>query len=282
MELKHLQALVGIADHGTFSAAAEPPGHGAVQRLRPRGPAGTGAGRGAGRPGDGRLTEEGEVVVARARRILAELDAMVADVAACRQEVAGTVRVGHDRHHRPLAGPPALDLPASRPPQPPPAAWPTGQHHRSSPSWPRASSTWPSSPCRCRGDELVGPPLFEEDLMLVVPRRPPPGRTATGSYRSRPWPTWSSSSRCPGRPSATRSTRWCRPRVVPCYPPWRSTGCASSPRSPSTDTGRPSCRPRPSPHLRDRFRLLPLEGFPRRRVGVALRRRASLRRRPAP
>ena len=34
------------------------------------------------------------VVVARARRILSELDALVSDVAACKDEVTGTVRVG--------------------------------------------------------------------------------------------------------------------------------------------------------------------------------------------
>ncbi len=94
MELRHLQALVAITDHGTFSAAADHLGtvqsnvSAHVARLE----------RELGAPlidrATGRLTEEGEVVVARGRRILAELDAMVADVAACRDEVTGTVRVG--------------------------------------------------------------------------------------------------------------------------------------------------------------------------------------------
>lgn len=94
MELRHLQALTAISDHGTFSAAAEHlntvqsniSAH--VARLE----------RELGAPlidrTDGRLTEEGTVVVARARRILSELDALVSDVAACKDEVTGTVRVG--------------------------------------------------------------------------------------------------------------------------------------------------------------------------------------------
>ena len=94
MELRHLQALTAISDHGTFSAAAEHlntvqsniSAH--VARLE----------RELGTPlidrANGRLTEEGTVVVARARRILSELDALVSDVAACKDEVTGTVRVG--------------------------------------------------------------------------------------------------------------------------------------------------------------------------------------------
>jgi DNA-binding transcriptional LysR family regulator len=94
MELRHLQALTAISDHGTFSAAAEHLGtvqsniSAHVARLE----------RELSAPmidrSDGHLTEEGMVVVARARRILSELDALVSDVAACKDEVTGTVRVG--------------------------------------------------------------------------------------------------------------------------------------------------------------------------------------------
>src|SRR5580658_10237995 len=94
MELKHLQALLGIADTGSFSAAALTIGtvqsnvSAHVARLE--------------RELDvqlvdrasGRLTDEGDVVVERARRIMSELDALVADVTALRQEVVGTVRLG--------------------------------------------------------------------------------------------------------------------------------------------------------------------------------------------
>ena len=94
MEIRHLQALVGIAEHGSFSAAAEALGtvqsnvSAHVARLEKE----------LGAPlvdrAAGRLTEEGEIVVARARRMLVELSALVADVAAMRREVVGTVRCG--------------------------------------------------------------------------------------------------------------------------------------------------------------------------------------------
>ena len=89
MELKHLQALLGIADTGSFSAAATSIGtvqsnvSAHVARLE--------------RELDvqlvdrasGRLTEEGEVVVTRARRMMSELDAMVSDVVSMRHQVRG-------------------------------------------------------------------------------------------------------------------------------------------------------------------------------------------------
>ena len=94
MELRRLAALVAVADHGTFSAAAEVlhtvqsnvSAH--VARLE-RELGVTLVDRGAGR-----LTEEGKAVVTRARRVAAELDAIRSDVAALRDEVAGAVRVG--------------------------------------------------------------------------------------------------------------------------------------------------------------------------------------------
>ncbi len=94
MDLRQLQALVAIADHGSFSAAASAlhtvqsnvSSH--VARLE----------RELGvllvdRHG-GSLTEEGMAVVERARHIAAEVDAVVVDVAALRNEVAGSVRLG--------------------------------------------------------------------------------------------------------------------------------------------------------------------------------------------
>ena len=94
MDLRQLHALVAIAETGSFSSAAallhtvqsnvsahvarleKELGTVLVDRTR------------------GRLTEEGEAVVARARRVAAELDGIVADVAAVQHEVAGTVRLG--------------------------------------------------------------------------------------------------------------------------------------------------------------------------------------------
>jgi LysR family hydrogen peroxide-inducible transcriptional activator len=94
MDLRQLQALVAVADHGTFSAAADALAtvqsnvstH--VARLE-RELHATLVDRHAGR-----LTEEGEAVVARARRIEVEIEAIVADVASLRSDVTGRVRVG--------------------------------------------------------------------------------------------------------------------------------------------------------------------------------------------
>lgn len=94
MDLRQLSALVAIADTGTFSAAAtrlhtvqsNVSTH--VARLE-RELGVTLVDRSAGR-----LTGEGEAVVARARRVHAELDALVADVASVGDEVAGQVRLG--------------------------------------------------------------------------------------------------------------------------------------------------------------------------------------------
>ena len=94
MDLRQLAALVAVADEGTFSAAADAlhtvqsnvSTH--VRRLERE----LGA-QLVDRAGN-RLTEEGEIVVARARRVQEELAAMVADVAALRDEVSGRSRLG--------------------------------------------------------------------------------------------------------------------------------------------------------------------------------------------
>lgn len=94
MDLRQLQALVAVADHGTFSAAADAlatvqsnvSAH--IARLE-RELGATLVDRSAGR-----LTDEGEAVVDRARRIESELESIRADVASMRHDVTGRVRVG--------------------------------------------------------------------------------------------------------------------------------------------------------------------------------------------
>ncbi|CAN5630916.1 LysR substrate-binding domain-containing protein [soil metagenome] len=94
MDLRQLAALAAVGDHHSFSAAARAlhtvqsnvSTH--VARLELE------LGVALVDRSSGRLTEEGEVVVARARRIRSELDALAADVASIRDEVVGTVRLG--------------------------------------------------------------------------------------------------------------------------------------------------------------------------------------------
>ncbi|MGI8662582.1 MAG: LysR family transcriptional regulator [Acidimicrobiales bacterium] len=94
MDLRQLAALVAVADHRSFSAAARAlhtvqsnvSTH--VARLE-RELAVVLVDRASGT-----LTEEGVAVVERARRIHSELEALVSDVASVNREVSGTVRIG--------------------------------------------------------------------------------------------------------------------------------------------------------------------------------------------
>ncbi len=94
MDLKQLDAVVAIADHGSFSAAARAlhtvqsnvSAH--IARLESE------LGVEVVDRRTGSLTEEGEAVVGRARRIQRELEAVTSDVAALHDEVVGSVRFG--------------------------------------------------------------------------------------------------------------------------------------------------------------------------------------------
>ncbi len=117
MDLRQLAALVAVAEAGTFSAAASRlhtvqsnvSAH--VARLERE------LGATLVDRAGGRLTGEGEAVVARARRIQAELDALVADVSSVRDEVAGNVRLGVIGTTGRWLLPPLLDAVASRYPR---------------------------------------------------------------------------------------------------------------------------------------------------------------------
>jgi molybdate transport repressor ModE-like protein len=94
MDLRQLAALVAVADQGSFSAAARTLNtvqsnvstH--VARLEDE------LGAILVDRAHGRLTDEGEVVVARTRRIHRELDLLRADVASMLHHVSGEVRLG--------------------------------------------------------------------------------------------------------------------------------------------------------------------------------------------
>lgn len=94
VDLKQLNSLLAVAEHGSFTAAARAihtvqsnvSTH--VARLEQE------LGVTLVDRGSGNLTDEGEAAVARARRIQAELDALEADVAAVRDVVVGQVRIG--------------------------------------------------------------------------------------------------------------------------------------------------------------------------------------------
>ena len=94
MDLRRLAALVAVADHGTFSAAAD-----ALHTVQSNVSAHiANLEKELGVPlvdrSVGRLTAEGEAVVGRTRRIQGELAAIVADVGALRSDVRGRVALG--------------------------------------------------------------------------------------------------------------------------------------------------------------------------------------------
>ena len=94
MEIRQLEALVGIAEHGTFSGAAEALGtvqsniSNRIARLEAE------LGCELVDRASGDITESGVVVVNRSRRILEELSAIASDVHELNAEVRGLVSVG--------------------------------------------------------------------------------------------------------------------------------------------------------------------------------------------
>lgn len=94
MDLRQLSVLVAVAEEGSFSAAAR-----ALHTVQSN--VSTHVARLERELGvvlvdraSGAVTEEGLAVVRRARHVQAELEALSADVAALRDEVSGTARLG--------------------------------------------------------------------------------------------------------------------------------------------------------------------------------------------
>ena len=94
MDIRQLEALVGIADHRTFSRAADALGtvqsniSNRIARLEDE------LGAELVNRSTGALTESGEIVVQRARRILIELRAIASDVSELNADIRGEVVLG--------------------------------------------------------------------------------------------------------------------------------------------------------------------------------------------
>lgn len=168
VDLRQLQALIAIADHGSFSSAAAAlhtvqsnvSSH--VARLEKE------LGVQLVDRHGGQLTEEGVAVVERGRRVMAELDAAVADVAALRHEVVGTVRIGMIGTTARWLAPLLLDSMANTHPKVRlvigDGTSATLEPHLASGSLDAAVVNLPQG-----SPELTERPLFDEDLILVVP-----------------------------------------------------------------------------------------------------------------
>ncbi len=270
MDLKHLQALVGIADTGSFSAAADALGtvqsniSAHVARLERE------LEVGLVDRSSGRLTEEGEVVVGRARRMMAELDAMVADVVAMRHDVRGTVRLGmigtagrwlaprlfaqlRDRH-------PEVRLTVT-----------DGTNTTLEPQLVSGQLDLAVVTVPVQSEELSTTPLFDEDLSLVAAADHPlvcaPGPLAldalAGLRLILP---------APGTALREELDAAAAARGVTLRPLMELDGLRMI-ASLTFDGYGPSILPATavSSHLRGDFALVPIDGLPRRRVGVAQR-----------
>ena len=168
MDLRQLSALVAIDDHGSFSAAAD-----ALQTVQSNVSAHVKKlerelGCELVDRTNGHLTEAGELVVARARRVQAELDALLSDVVALTHDVAGTVRIGIIGTTARWLVPQLMSVAPQRYPQLRlvfvestttrlDAQLATGQVDL-------AVLNLPTT-----GTDISVTPLFEEDLVLVVP-----------------------------------------------------------------------------------------------------------------
>lgn len=174
MDFRQLQALVAIADHGSFSAAAASlhtvqsnvSSH--VARLEKE------LGVQLVDRHGGELTEEGQAVVERGRRVAAELEAVVADVASLRHEVAGTARIGMIGTTARWLAPLLLDTLATRHPR---VRLVVGEGTSATLEPLLSSGTLDAAVVNLpqNDPELAEHRLFDEDLILVVPRSHPLG-----------------------------------------------------------------------------------------------------------
>ena len=168
MDLRQLNALAAVAEHGSFSAAADALGtvqsnvSSHVAHLEKEVGA-TLVDRGAGR-----LTEEGRAVVERARRIAAELDALRADVASLGHAVVGGVRLGMIGTTARWLVPPLLDEMRARHPQ---VRLVVVEATSTSlePQLAHGALDVAVVNLPVPGPELVTMALFDEDLVLVTP-----------------------------------------------------------------------------------------------------------------
>jgi DNA-binding transcriptional LysR family regulator len=273
MELRHLQALVAVSEQGSFSAAADSLGtvqsnvSAHVARLEKE------LGTLLVDRSAGQLTSEGEVVVDRAYRVLGELEALKADVGAMREDIAGTVRMG-------MIGTTARWL------VPLLLAEVTHKHPKlrlivadgtTSGLEPQLASgrldlavlTFPVP-----GRDLTFEPLFEEELVLVVPVDDDPlkgeARIALADLSR-----FELLMPASGTQLRTEIDSVVKPAGIRIRPRAELDGLRLLASLTFEGYG-PAILPATAvaPHLRPRFRLVAVDELPRRRVGLAVRTRS--------
>ena len=211
------------------------------------------------------------MVVARARRVMQEIEAMVADVTALREEIVGTVRLGmigttgrwlvpqlfdllrvrHPHIHLNVAEGSSVQL----------------EQQLASGQLDLAVVTFPLS-----GDEVLAAQLFDEDLMVVLPHDHP--RAGQASLGLEDLAELELLLPAPGTALRAEIDVATVPARVELTPAMELDGVRLI-ASLAFDGYGPAILPATAVpgHLRGRFSVLPVVGLPRRRVGVAQRRR---------
>jgi DNA-binding transcriptional LysR family regulator len=272
MEIRHLKALVSVSEHGSFSGAADALGtvqsniSAHVARLEKE------LGTSLVDRAAGRLTAEGEVVAARAYRILGEIDAVTADLGALRQEVGGTVRIGMLGTTARWITPVLLaDLSVKHPKLHLVVADGTTSSLESQLAAGRFDMAVLSLPVP--GRDLTFESLFEEDLVLVVPVDDDPlpgvGRIALSDLSR-----FDLLLPAPGTAFRAEIDAAVRPAGVQLRPRAELDGVRLLASLTFEGYG-PAVLPATAvpPHLRPRFRLVGIDELPPRHVVLAQRTR---------
>jgi LysR family hydrogen peroxide-inducible transcriptional activator len=275
VDLKQLEALASIADHGSFSAAAAALGtvqsnvSGRIARLE------TELDTTLVNRSSGTLTEDGEIVVERARRVLAELEAIMADVVSAHSEVVGTVRVGMIGTTGRWLIPALFALLSERHPRIVLRVT-EGTSTTLEPQLLTGQLDFAVLTTPVQADELAVQPLIVEDLVLVVPNSHP--LAASHGTTSAPLPLHELEGidlLLPLKGTALRDEidEAIEPAGIVLTASMELDGLRTL-ASLVFDGYGPAILPATavSEHLRDRFTMIELEGGPRRTVGLVSRR----------
>lgn len=270
MEIRQLEALVGIADHGTFSSAAEALGtvqsniSNRIARLEHE------LGSELIDRASGALTESGAIVAERARRVLAEVSAIASDVSELNADIHGKVSLGMigtaGRWIVPLL------LEAQRATYPHIALRITeGTNSVIEPQLVNgqidiAVLAWP-----VLAPELTEIDLFSEDLVLIVDKQHPLASLSSVSFAT--LANYELLLPFPGTPIRREIDDSAHAQGIELKPVIELDGLRTI-ASMTFDGHGPSILPATmlSPHLRDRFAAVPIEHIAKRRVSLVSRR----------
>jgi LysR family hydrogen peroxide-inducible transcriptional activator len=271
MDVKQMQALVAIADHGTFSSAADALDtvqsniSGRIARLEAE------LDTELVDRSSGQLTASGEIVCARARRILSEMASIASDVVALGADIQGPVAVGMIGTTGRWLIPPLLTAQRQR--------YPLiqlriveGTNSTLEPGLIQGKLDVAVISQPVGSTDLNDTDLFTEDLVLIVPadhrlaREERPAELSELAEMDLLLPL-------PGTPLRVEIDEACAAIGVRLRPIVEMDGVRTL-ASLAFDGYGPAILPATalSRHLKDRFAALPVAGLPPRRVGLAIRR----------